>query len=446
MRVRTGPAARTLRPMTVSPRLLGFLGSLLFFAAAACAPAIAADDRADERAAMVERVLVAEGITDENVLKAMRAVPRHEFVRPKDRRRAYADAALPIGHGQTISPPFIVAYMTQTLDVTPGMKALEIGTGSGYQAAVLGALGAEVSSIEIVEPLGKAAGRRLAELGYENVRTKVGDGYLGWPEHAPFDRIIVTCSPESVPRPLVEQLAEGGKLLVPLGERFQQTFHLFTKRNGELTAEELVPTFFVPMTGRSEERRAVQPNGLRPRVANASFEQDEDGDGRADGWHYQRQTELMPDAWENRDTNEASRRGVVEDPPGPAPNGERFLRIEARDPDRLAQLLQGLPIDGRRVAAIGLAMEVRGANLFPPRTGGPPAGAVVYFYDGVRRELAGGFIGPFRGSFDWDERGARIAVPPGAREMIVRIAVKGSGTLDVDALDLITYPRRTPVR
>ena len=411
------------------------------------APAVADDDdRAAERAAMVERALVAEGIADERVLAAMGAVPRHEFVRTRDRRRAYADAALPIGRGQTISPPFIVAYMTQTLDVKPGMKVLEIGTGSGYQAAVLGAMGARVWSVEIVEPLGRAAGKRLERLGYDGVTAKVGDGYLGWPEHAPFDRIIVTCSPESVPRPLVEQLAEGGKLLVPLGERFQQTFHLFTKRNGELTDEELVPTFFVPMTGRSEDRREVQPDGLRPRVANASFEEDADADGRVPGWHYQRQTALMPDAWANRAEGEDSERGFVVAEPGPAPDGERFLRIAARDRDRLAQCLQGLPVDGRRLAAIGLAMRVRGEGLRPPRSGGAPAGVAVYFYDDIRRQLPGGFIGPFAGTFDWDERGARIFVPPGAREMIVRIAVNGSGTLDVDALDLITYPRRVPVR
>ncbi|QDT14334.1 protein-L-isoaspartate(D-aspartate) O-methyltransferase [Alienimonas californiensis] len=419
----------------------GLLGSL--------PPALADDDRAAERAAMVERALVAEGVTDERVLNALRTVPRHEFVRSVDHRRAYADAALPIGHGQTISPPFIVGYMTETLDVEPGMKVLEIGTGSGYQAAVLAAMGADVSSIEIVKPLGRDAGRRLKELGYENVRVKVGDGYLGWPEHAPFDRIIVTCSPESVPRPLVEQLAEGGKLLVPLGERFQQTFHLFTKRGGELANEQLVPTFFVPMTGESEERREVQPDGLRPRVANASFELDENGDGRADGWHYQRQTLLMPDA---RDGESGARvasdseLGGLKTDGGEAPDGQRYLRIAARDPDRLAQILQGLPVDGRRVGAVGLAMRVRGDALLPPAAGGPPAGAAIYFYDSVRRELPGGFIGPFAGTFDWDERGRRILVPPDAREMIVRVAVKGSGTLDVDALSLISYPRAVPVR
>ena len=401
------------------------------------------EERVEERAAMVEAVIVREGVTDERILAAMRAVPRHAFVRPADRPRAYLDAALPIGgRGQTISPPFIVAYMTQTLDVRPGMKVLEIGTGSGYQAAVLDALGAEVYSIEIQPSLAKSAGARLEKLGY-GVRAREGDGYLGWPEAAPFDRIVATCSPESVPRPLVQQLAEGGKMLIPLGERYQQTFHLFTKKDGELTAEELVPTFFVPMTGRSEDVRRVQPDGTNPVVANASFEKDDDGDGKADGWHYQRQTLLMPDA-ANADVGDGtgSDPAYARAPVGPAPDGERFLRIVAADPDRLAQVLQGLPVDGKRVAAVGLALRVRGAGLRPPPTGGPAAGAAIYFFDRDRRNLGGALIGPWNGTFDWIERGRRVPVPPDAAEMMIRVAVKGSGTLDVDALDLLVHPRR----
>ena len=262
------------------------------------------------------------------------------------------------------------------------------------------------------------------------MHTKVGDGYLGWPEHAPFDRIIVTCSPEDVPAPLVAQLAEGGRMIIPLGERYQQTFHLFTKRDGRLVGEKLVPTFFVPMTGESERNRDVQPDGRRPRVANGSFEQftarpaEGSGEGtveQADGWHYQRQTELVTDP--------------------DAPEGTRFLRIRAEDPDRLAQVLQGLAVDGRAVRAVGLAMTVRGQGLTPPAAGGPPAGVGVYFYDGVRRVVGEAFIGPFADTFDWDLRGRRLAVPPTAREMIVRIAVKGSGTLDVDGVNLRVYPR-----
>src|SRR5262249_20990395 len=160
------------------------------------------------------------------VLEAMKTVPRHLFVSPDLRARAYLDTSLPIGHKQTISPPFLVAYMTQALDPKPGNRVLEVGTGSGYQAAVLAGLVKEVYSIEIVEPLGLQAAKRLQDLGYKNVKTKVGDGYQGWPEHAPFDRIIVTCSPENMPQPLVDQLRDGGKMIIPLGEQFQQVFYL----------------------------------------------------------------------------------------------------------------------------------------------------------------------------------------------------------------------------
>src|SRR5262249_48250810 len=152
------------------------------------------------------------------------------FVSAELRPKAYLDQSLPIGHKQTISPPFIVAYMTETIDPQPTDRVLEIGTGSGYQAAVLANIVKEVYTIEIVEALGKQAAKRLKELGYANVRAKIGDGYKGWPEHAPFDKIIVTCSPEEVPQPLVDQLREGGKMMIPLGERYQQVFYQFEKQ------------------------------------------------------------------------------------------------------------------------------------------------------------------------------------------------------------------------
>ena len=167
---------------------------------------------------MVEYEVVAAGVKDKRVCDAMRATPRHLFVPDALRRYAYFDISLPIGEGQTITSPFTVAYMTEHLEPQPGDKVLEIGTGSGYQAAVLSGLVAEVYTIEIVEPLGRRAAETLRSLGYDNVKTKIGDGYQGWAEHAPFDKIIVTCSPENVPKPLVEQLKEGGRLVVPLGQ------------------------------------------------------------------------------------------------------------------------------------------------------------------------------------------------------------------------------------
>src|SRR5882757_470073 len=175
---------------------------------------------------MVDKEIVAAGVKNERVVKAMRDTPRHEFVPVGEREHAYLDMALPIGNSQTISPPFVVASMTEAIDPKPTDKVLEIGTGSGYQAAVLSPLVKEVYTIEIVDPLGRAAARVLQRLQYKNVFPKIGDGFQGWPEKAPFDKIIVTCSPEKVPQPLVDQLADGGLMAIPVGERYSQTLYL----------------------------------------------------------------------------------------------------------------------------------------------------------------------------------------------------------------------------
>ena len=206
---------------------------------------------------MVDREIVDAGVKNPRVIEAMRSTPRHEFVTINERKNAYLDMALPIGEGQTISPPFIVAYMTEAIDPQPEDKVLEIGTGSGYQAAVLSPLVREVYTIEIVEPLGRKAAKVLERLHYDNVHVKIGDGYQGWPEHAPFDKIIVTCSPENVPPALAEQLKEGGRMVIPMGERYQQTLYLLKKINGKLETEALKPTLFVPMTGKAESQRKV---------------------------------------------------------------------------------------------------------------------------------------------------------------------------------------------
>jgi protein-L-isoaspartate(D-aspartate) O-methyltransferase len=209
---------------------------------------IAAQSKQELEKARGELVkLVAEAVKDQRVLTVIGKTERHKFVQPADIREAYYDIALPIGHSATISPPGIVGFMTEQLHPQPTDKVLEIGTGSGYQAAILSPLVSEVYSIEIIEPLGKQAEERLKRLGYKNVHCKVGDGYQGWAEHAPFDKIIVTCSPENIPVPLAEQLKEGGKMVIPLGERYQQSLCLVTKENGELKKEVLESTFFIPM-------------------------------------------------------------------------------------------------------------------------------------------------------------------------------------------------------
>lgn len=203
------------------------------------------------RQRMVETQLDSSGrdIRHAGVLKAMGATPRHEFVPVEQREYAYADMPLPIGYGQTISQPYIVAFMTEQLDPKPTDKVLEIGTGSGYQAAVLAPLVSEVYSMEIVAPLGERAKADLRRLGYGNVQVRIGDGYQGWPEAAPFDAIIVTCAPDQVPEPLVRQLREGGRMIIPVGPAGEQNLYLLTKRHGKLDRRAVLPVRFVPMTG-----------------------------------------------------------------------------------------------------------------------------------------------------------------------------------------------------
>ena len=204
---------------------------------------------------MVMEQLMPRGIHEERVLAAMAKVPREEFVPADVRAASYSDGPLPIGHGQTISQPFIVAFMTEQLHPSPKDRVLEIGTGSGYQAAVLAELVAEVYTIEIIEPLAKNAEATLARLGYNNVHVKTGDGYKGWLEHAPFDAIIVTCAPNRVPQPLTDQLKDGGRMIIPVGGGFDQELYLLEKKNGQLRQSAVLPVRFVPMAGEAGEQK-----------------------------------------------------------------------------------------------------------------------------------------------------------------------------------------------
>ncbi|MDD4052492.1 MAG: protein-L-isoaspartate(D-aspartate) O-methyltransferase [candidate division Zixibacteria bacterium] len=203
---------------------------------------------------MVESQLKGRDITDKRVLAAMEKVERHRFVPVDEQSAAYEDHPLPIGEGQTISQPYIVALMTQLLRLKGNEKVLEIGTGSGYQAAVLAELAGEVYTIEIIEPLGKAAEVRLKEMGYINVSVRIGDGYLGWPEKAPFDGIIVTCAPDKIPQPLIDQLADGGRMVIPVGT-YAQELVLVEKKAGKITRKNVIPVVFVPMTGEGVKRK-----------------------------------------------------------------------------------------------------------------------------------------------------------------------------------------------
>jgi protein-L-isoaspartate(D-aspartate) O-methyltransferase len=200
------------------------------------------------RVELVDRELAGE-IRDARVLAAMRKVPRHLFVPEEVREHAYENRPLPIGEDQTISQPFVVALMTQLLELAPDSRVLEVGTGSGYQAAILAELAGEVYTIEIVEPLARRADATLRRLGYDKVRVRTGDGYRGWPEAAPFQGIIVTCAPDHVPQPLQEQLAEGGRLVIPVGARGDQELVVIGKEDGKLVRRDVIPVRFVPMTG-----------------------------------------------------------------------------------------------------------------------------------------------------------------------------------------------------
>jgi protein-L-isoaspartate(D-aspartate) O-methyltransferase len=199
------------------------------------------------REEMVKSQIIARGISDRNVVRAMRTVPRHLFVPPESVSRSYGDHAMAIGYGQTISQPYIVAYMTELLNLKEGMSVLEIGTGSGYQAAILAEMGCTVYTVEIVEPLADRARELLLSLGYENIFYRTGDGYTGWKEFAPFDAVIVTCAPNSIPKPLEEQLSEGGRMIIPVGGSPFQELVLLKKRKGKMVTEKVAPVMFVPM-------------------------------------------------------------------------------------------------------------------------------------------------------------------------------------------------------
>lgn len=238
---------------------VGLIVCLAVFVTACSAPGspsgeVQGRDWASRRSEMVRAQIEARGVKDPFVLDSMRAVPRHLFVPDVYRDAAYNDSPLPIGQGQTISQPYIVALMTELLEVGDGSSVLEIGTGSGYQAAVLAEMGVEVYSIEIKTTLCESAAATLGGLGYENAHVRCGDGYGGWPEHAPFDGIIVTAAPDRIPDPLVEQLADGARMVIPVGE-FYQELKVITRNGDSFEERSVIPVRFVPMTGEIERQR-----------------------------------------------------------------------------------------------------------------------------------------------------------------------------------------------
>lgn len=400
-------------------RLMSFVCLLSLLAGASVAVAQRSPYDAIRSQMVDEDIVGAAGVKNKRVIEAIRATPRHEFVPTGERRNAYYDMALPIGEHQTISPPSVVAYMTESLDPQSTDKVLEIGTGSGYQAAVLAKVVKEVYTIEIVAPLGRKAEKTLRSLHYDNVHVKIGDGYQGWPEHGPFDKIIVTCSPEKVPKALVDQLKEGGRMVIPVGERYQQTLYLLKKTDGKLAIEALQPTLFVPMTGAAEEKRKKLPDPANPTIENGNFESVAGDPPVPTGWHSQRQLKLIKG--EN------------------VPEGANYITFANQTPGRGAQALQGFAVDGRKVSTMQFSTHVCGKNIRPGPDGRPLAGAGICFYDENRAAVGEVILATWSGTFEWQIDKRAFTVPGKAREAILRIGLFGAvGEISFDDVVLKT--------
>ena len=374
------------------------------------------------RERMIREDIAKSGVTDIRVLESMRMTPRHEFVSTAQRPLAYFDMSLPIGERQTISGPFVVAYMTEQLDPKPTDRVLEIGTGSGYQAAILSPLVGTVYSIEIHEALGRRARTTLRRLKYSNVVTKIGDGFMGWEEKAPFDKIIVTCSPEKIPLPLIDQLVENGIMIIPVGQRYEQTLVRLQKKEGKLERIDLVPSLFVPMTGHAEERREVLPNGKNPGLANSGFEECLPNSQTPSAWYYGRQETLL----EN----------------GEAALGQRHLLLQNSEPGRPAHIFQGFPIDGRAVREITISYQVRVLHIGKGRLSEAKPGVAIRFFD-ERRVRSTRLVAPLRTiSNDWQPVTSSILVPNWSREAILQIGLMGAtGRIEIDQVQIMAAER-----
>jgi protein-L-isoaspartate(D-aspartate) O-methyltransferase len=365
---------------------------------------------------LIENVLIPGGVKNPRVLESSRATLRHKFVPKQHQDKAYQDIAIAIGGNQTISSPFIVALMTQELDPQSTDKVLEIGTGSGYQAAILSPIVQDVYTIEIVEELGTRTKKLLDDLKYKNIHCLIGDGFKGWPEHAPFDKIIVTCSPEKVPEPLKDQLKEGGIMIIPVGERYQQMLYRMRKVNGNLEQESLQPTLFVPMTGQAEANREIAPDPENPKLLNASFEQDLIKDFHVPGWYYQFGCTVLTEAG--------------------FPDGQRGVEFRSLDGEQPSMLLQGIPLDGRAVKKIRMGGWIRTENVEIVSSDKTRAPAVaIQYFDEKRNRIGFNYVGGLKGTNEWKKLVDEFKVPPNTREAIVSVGLFGAtGMAQFDGL------------
>lgn len=429
-RVFSSSVARPLGSVSKTPalvRLIAALGLAICSGRAAFGQRSPTQEWAEAREAMVQRDLIEAGIKNEQVIEAIRKTPRHEFMPINKQKLAYYDMAVPIGEKQTISPAFVVAFMTEQLDPQPTDKVLEIGTGSGYQAAVLSGLVHEVYTIEIVEKLGKRARAVFDKLDYKNVVSKIGDGFQGWPEHAPFDKIIVTCSPEDIPQPLIDQLAEGGRMVIPVGERFHQALYLYVKKDGKVERTALEPTMFVPMTGQAEDSRRVKPDPARPELVNGGFEETGEFENRPDGWYYLRQAQL-------------------EDDPK-CPEGKRSLVFRNETLGRNCMALQAFTADGRVLKRATISAWTRYARCRPSSEDESGPGMVVHLFDENRQEIGYKSLAPWSGDSDWREESLAFDIPPRARLAVLAIGcLGGTGEVAFDLLSVEGETRKPPAK
>jgi protein-L-isoaspartate(D-aspartate) O-methyltransferase len=370
-------------------------------------PARAADNAAKANAEfaklreeMVKADLVAGGIKHPDVLRVMKATPRHEFIPPSMRGSAYFDTSLAIGDGQTISAPFVVAQMLAKLDLQSTDNVLEIGTGSGYNAALLSQMAKDVYSIEICPRLATQARVTVAKLGYANVHVKEGDGFKGWPEHAPFDKIVVTCAPADVPEPLIAQLKEGGTMLIPVGSRFEQILFHLKKEYGQLSVISRQPTYFVPMTGAAQEGVATAPTNTE--IINGSLERMENIPGLPDGWYSLKQVDC-----EN----------------GQGRSGSHGFHFSNNTPGRSAYAMQAFAVDGRKSKLIDISAWVRGQSL-RTKSDAAPARIAITYYDQNQLPAGEGSINLTSGDqTQWHEVTGRLPVPPQARWAVFAVTL-----------------------